>query len=219
MPRVHSQIARKDYPEQGIVKGQKYYKWTTRPGGRGRGILHRSPTYPKPQQLTSSDFLRRVYDINDLLAELQSFLPRDDIEAARDEAVNMAEELRDEQQEKLDNMPESLQYSPTGELLQERHDALEAFIDELQGVEIPDEVEEPDDEPDLPDEPLPPAPANYDSDEDFLQAEEKHREELREWESAAREHDDWQERQDAYDDFISELEDAISNMQGAEISV
>ena len=61
MPRVYTVRANKDYPDQNIEKGQTYFKWKTRPGGRGTGIVHRSPTYPKPWQLTSSPFLQELY--------------------------------------------------------------------------------------------------------------------------------------------------------------
>lgn len=41
-------------------------------------------------------------------------------------------------QERLDNMPEQLQYAPTGEMLQERIDSIQSAIDDIDGVEYPD---------------------------------------------------------------------------------
>lgn len=45
------------------------------------------------------------------------------------------EDIRDMAQDSLDNMPESLQESDTGQLLQERIDMLDGAIDELNSVE------------------------------------------------------------------------------------
>lgn len=47
MPRVQKQKAAKDYPDQGIQKGDTYFKWSFRYGG-----TYKSKTYPKPSQLT-----------------------------------------------------------------------------------------------------------------------------------------------------------------------
>ena len=55
-----------------------------------------------------------------------------------DELKSAIEELRDETQDKLDNMPESLQESSTGELLQERVDMLDEALDELESIDIDD---------------------------------------------------------------------------------
>lgn len=129
MPRVHSQKARKDYPAEGIVAGDIYYKWTLRPGGRGRGRLYRSSSYPKPWQLTSSPYLQEVYMIQDRVASLEF---SDSIESELGEIIGELEGVRDQCQESLDNMPESLQSSPTGELLQERIENMESAIQELE---------------------------------------------------------------------------------------
>lgn len=141
MPRVHKLTAAKDYPDKGIKKGDTYYKWTTRPGGRGKGIVHRQATYPKRQQLTSSDFLIQVYDIEDRIADL---VADDALEGERDSIVDDIRALAEEQSEKLSNMPEGLQQSPTGEILQERADACEAWASEIEAVTIPDEGDEGD---------------------------------------------------------------------------
>jgi hypothetical protein len=116
MPRVYSQKARKDYPQQGIKKGDIYYQWCKRPGGRGKGITYKSLTRPTRAQLTSSDFLSTVYGIFDA-----EFNEPSDFENAAEEVRTAGEEC----QEKLDNMPESLQYAPSGEMLQTRIDSCE----------------------------------------------------------------------------------------------
>lgn len=49
MPRVHTQKANKDYPSAGIKKGDMYYSWSFRYGGK-----RISKTPPRPSQLTQS---------------------------------------------------------------------------------------------------------------------------------------------------------------------
>lgn len=153
MPRVHTLKANKAYPDIGVAKGDTYYKWTTRPGGRGKGIVHRSKTYPKPQQLTSSDFLIQVYDLQDRLDDLAA---DDTLEGERDSIAEDIRALGEEQADKLSNMPDSLQSSPSGETLQNRADACEAWADDIESVEIP---EAPDDDEE-------PAAADPDADDD-----------------------------------------------------
>lgn len=140
MPRVHSQKAAKDYPNEGIRKGDVYYKWSLRPGGRGRGMLYRSKEYPKPWQLTSSPFLQQQYQIEHAIGEVDS------AEDAK-ELVEQIRELGEEAQGSLDNMPESLQYSPTGELLEERANACEEWASELESaIDDYENVDEEEDE-------------------------------------------------------------------------
>lgn len=45
------------------------------------------------------------------------------------------ESIRDNEQDKLDNLPENLQSSPNAELIQERIDCLDATIDELDSID------------------------------------------------------------------------------------
>lgn len=62
-----------------------------------------------------------------------------------EEIAEELEELKDTQQESLDNMPENLQYGSTGEMLQERIDELDGVIDELNQIswdDFEDEAEE-----------------------------------------------------------------------------
>jgi hypothetical protein len=128
MPRVKSQIAAKDYPEAGIKKGEKYYSWKFRYGGK-----HKSKSYPKPQQLTQSDFLQRVYEFND---EIEALEWSGDIKDDVQDLIDRILELRDECEEKRSNMPESLQDSGSGEILQNRYDSLDEMINDLEAVDL-----------------------------------------------------------------------------------
>jgi len=137
MPRVtHVKSARKDNPV--AKKGESYYWWKFRYGGKRFSL-----TYPRPSQLTQSAYLGAVYDLIDM-ANNWEIDPEDDgaVENMRDELYGSVEEIQSECQESLDNMPESLQYSPTGELLQERIDACDNAMNELDSIQEPDQWQE-----------------------------------------------------------------------------
>ena len=139
MKVYHVKKARKDYPEAGIKKGESYYWWKPRFWG-----VRRSKTYPSRQELTQSDFLCRVYDIEDEIAEGIEVDIEDDpseieseIENWLRDIISEIEELRDECEDKLYNMPEQLQdTSEAGILLQDRIDALDDWISDLESVDI-----------------------------------------------------------------------------------
>jgi hypothetical protein len=135
MPRVHFvKKARKTKRRYGIKKGKPYYWWRRRRPGAKCGYTCYSVTPPKPSQLTGSEFLSTVYGIQEGLEEMAV----DSKEAAEEFAQALrdaAEELRNlgsEQEEKAGNMPESLQESPTAELLRERATACEDMADKLE---------------------------------------------------------------------------------------
>lgn len=128
MARAHFvKKARKDYPKAGIKKGESYYWWKFRFGPK---VMSKTP--PKRSQLTQSDFLSQIYDIEDRISEMTADT---DFETEIQEIVSELENLRDECQEKLDNMPEQLQSCGSGEILQNRVDSLEEMISELESVD------------------------------------------------------------------------------------
>jgi len=133
MPRVYFvKKARKDYPAFGIKKGDSYYWWKFRYGG-----IYKSKTRPRPSQLTQSEFLGTIYAI---IEEIQDVTIDDfnSIDELRDFIEEKAEEIRilgEEQEDKLYNMPESLQDSETGWLLQDRADACYEIADELENID------------------------------------------------------------------------------------
>jgi len=138
MPRVtHVKAARQDNPV--CKKGESYYWWKFRYGGK-----HYSLTYPRPAQLTQSAYKGNLYNICDTQGNFSIDTSayegdfEDRLEQMKADAISQLEEIqssiqeaRDECQESLDNMPEQLQYAPTGELLQERIDALENVDNEI----------------------------------------------------------------------------------------
>lgn len=140
MPKVHFvKKARKDNPV--AKRGESYYWWQFAFSRRSF-----SKTRPRRSQLTRSDFLGQMYDLED---EIQAFeVDGESLDTVEDWISNTVDSLRtlaDEQEEKLYNMPDQLQYSETGELLQERAECTNAVADDLENVVIPD-IEDLDDE-------------------------------------------------------------------------
>ena len=130
MPRVNFvKKARKDISDE-IKAGDSYYWWKFRYGGK-----RVSKTPPKPKDLTQSDFLISVYNIEE---EIENFMAsdKDSFDSQKEDILGQIEELKSETEDKLGNMPEQLQYAPTGELLQERIDGLDEWYNELESIDF-----------------------------------------------------------------------------------
>jgi hypothetical protein len=135
MPKVtFVKSARKDYPNQGITKGESYYHWSFMSGGKG-GPKIRSKRKPRPSQLTQSEFWSQVLSWQESADDKTPELS--DIESEIGELKSDIEALRDEQLEKHDNLPPGLQDGPSGELIQGRYDALDEAYNILDSIEIP----------------------------------------------------------------------------------
>lgn len=142
MPKIHTVAkAQKDYPEAGIVRGDTYYwyKQKIMSGGGWHSKLTRTKTMPAPGSITQSPYQQVVNELQKVSYGFQNADTFEELDSMRVDLVGELEALRDEQQEKLDNLPESLQSGPTGELLQERYDALEEQISALNDVDVPDD--------------------------------------------------------------------------------
>lgn len=132
MPKVHYvKAARKSNPVANV--GESYYWWKFRYGGKKY-----SKTPPKPSKLTQSDFLSQYYGIQEGV-EVQSFDSVDDFDIYKEELIGELETLRDEQEEKFENMPESLQGGSTGDLIQGRIEGLEEWLDSIGQIEVDDD--------------------------------------------------------------------------------
>lgn len=127
MPRVHFvKAARKENPVAKV--GQSYYWWKFRNGGK-RYSLER----PKPWDLTQSPFRKQYLMIEHSISTMtaESF---DDLESQIESITEEIRQLGEECRENRENMPESLQDSETGQLLEERADGMESWADELENV-------------------------------------------------------------------------------------
>lgn len=134
--------AQKDYPAHGIEKGESYYWWKFRHGSK-----HFSKTRPRPSQLTQSDYLSSAYALQEQIEDLQ-YSP-DIMEDVPGDLRNVADELRtlgSEQEDKICNMPDSLQDSEVAERLRARAEACEEIAGELESAA--DEIEDLDVEED-----------------------------------------------------------------------
>lgn len=147
MARLHHvKKARRDYKEHGIRKGESYFWWKFRFGGK-----RMSKTRPRRSQLTQSEFMATMMDAeDDLAATVQDFNDSHDFKALADALEELSERIRttgEEQEEKRSNMPDSLQDSETGSLLEQRAEACEGTAQQLEDaagaiLELADEENE-----------------------------------------------------------------------------
>ncbi len=146
MARAHFvKKARKDNPAHGIKKGDTYYWWKFRRGGK-----HYSKTHPRPSQLTQSEYLSTAYALQEQIEDMK--INPSDLQAAADELRSVADEVRtlgQEQESRIDNMPDSLQDSDTAQLLRGRAEACESLADELESAASEIEDLDPAGEPGL----------------------------------------------------------------------
>lgn len=110
-------------------KGESYYWWAFRFGGK-----HYSKEPPKPSQLTQSAFLSQVYDLNDQISAL-SATDSDDLRGQLDSIAEEFRTLADECESNRSNMPESLQESDSGILLEERSNMCNEIADNLENID------------------------------------------------------------------------------------
>jgi len=196
MPKVtYVRKARKDNPV--CKKGEPYYWWKFPFSGRRFSL-----TYPKPQQLTQSGYFISVYDLLDKANDWHVIAgDESDYQNYIDEIASDIAEIGDQCQESLDNMPEALQYAPTGELLQERIDACYEAQNEIECLQEPDQWQEVRDQQEEHDQWRADEPEDDGADND-------------KWEEA---HEDWQadepDKPEEFEDFdSSDATTAIDNM-------
>ncbi len=152
MPRLNFvKKARKNNPRAGVKAGESYYWWANRMPGSASGVKRFSKTRPEPWQLLPpGSFGSTVGELEHRLGQLSL-----DEAATGDDATDDAKEacadslksevaeivgeirsLGEEQTEKRDNMPEGLQQGDTGQLLEDRAQAMEDWADELEQIDI-----------------------------------------------------------------------------------
>lgn len=150
----HVKRALKDYPENGISKGQGYYWWyAPRSSRKVRARKVRSRTPPRRSQLTSSEFLSDIWEAEDRLGEAAVGVnSQESLKDFAEELEYVASDLRtlaQEQEDKLGNLPDSLQESETGTLLRDRQENCERIADELDQLASELQSSDAGDDPDL----------------------------------------------------------------------
>lgn len=205
MPRVHHvKKARKDNPV--CKKGGSYYWWKFRYGGKRYSL-----TYPKQSQLTQSAYYASLYDLQDEI-ENADCDDSDSFESLRDSVAETLQEIGQECQDSLDNMPEQLQYAPTGELLQERIDACDSAVSDVECLDAFDEEEplEGDYEEECPN--CEGSGNDPEGDEDSECDECAGSGKIMDEAGLDAEQSDWEERQhEHYENMKSEMSDYVSN--------
>ena len=176
MPRVFTATAAKDYPDQGIRKGDRYWFWTPY---RGRKI--RSGTYPLPSAVESNATRSSYLSLQEALHEdLQHsdtvYAIGDAVVAAHDEAIRVSEELR----EKAENIEDGFGHeTEQSQLFNEQADDVETWAGDLENTDIPDEPGK---------EPVHPArkdfPEGEAGDEEYEGALNNYDEEYEDWKNA-----------------------------------
>lgn len=128
MARVHTAKASKDYPKQGILKGQTYYWWQL-----FKQPKQMSLTRPKGSQLTGSGKISEAREAFEALeVAINEAKNPEDIIDALNECADAIQSVADEYRESKENMPESLQESPTAQQCEENADSLESAKSEIE---------------------------------------------------------------------------------------
>lgn len=130
--RKYKVVARKDYPEEQIKKGDLY--WYCEPKRRRAGVRKiRRKTEAELNQWIQSyrnrfkgEFTTNMEDWEKRLGELSS-------EEERDELYQEVQDFYQEKCDNLTNLPEQLQES---HILNEQIEQLDNFMEEIEGTEI-----------------------------------------------------------------------------------
>lgn len=115
--------------EKKIEVGEAYYWWQFYKRGKN---IRCGTCRPQAHELINSPYGSAICELQNRDFTRDS---AEDYESLRDELVDELENLKSEQEEKKQSMPEQLQEtSSSAEMLQERYDNLESVIDELQSL-------------------------------------------------------------------------------------
>lgn len=178
-----------------IKAGDKYYEWKHRHAAPSR--QHASHGSPRQSELCTgkmSGVYAAIEGLEDTIAEARK---TNDISGLVDALNTAAEEVgsvKDEYEEGLGNMPDSLQQSSSGEAIQEKIDGLQEFQDALENAA--QEVETSVDEYAALEEPTEPETVEPedDTDEAKEKAEEENDGNQEDYETAKNEFEAEQER-------------------------
>lgn len=151
----------------------------------------------KPYETTANEYVREVGRINyDFANDIGSASTIEDLEELKSALVTELEGIRDEQEEKRENLPEQFQDAGPGEIITERYDNLEGVIGSLEDIDFDLEEELTEDLDEMLDKVL---------DLDSLEEEEA----LKMEDDAIRDrYKEWADEQDS--EKVTELQEAIT---------
>lgn len=200
MPRVHfvkcarkpnAVVSKQDIEDARSGKNPdaaSFYWWKFRYGGK-----RFKKTRPRGSELTQSEYLSNIYSIQEEVDDADPVY--EDLSSWVDELRDRVQEIADEQRDKRENMPENLQDSYTGCLLEERADCCDNVVSELGSIDIPEGEyadEESDPEPDEDDK------STWGDDEDYETA-----------------HDNWTFCKEEWEnEKVAEVKSAVSDAVG-----
>ena len=92
----------------------------------------------KKSETTENYYLQQVYGLQENYEERLHNSTGEDLEDIKSELVDELETLKDECQERFDNIPEQLQDGDAGQLLQERIDSLDGVISDVDSTDVQD---------------------------------------------------------------------------------
>lgn len=130
---------------QRVIKPGENYKYYTRRFSRiGKGVRynHCSACPVRPTDLSSSPMAELTEAQQAAQTAIDSASCGADLQAAIEELKSVAEDIKQRAEDSLENMPEGLrENSDSGQQLQERIDALESYVSELESVSIDESLE------------------------------------------------------------------------------
>jgi hypothetical protein len=207
MPRVtHVKKARKDHPAGGIKKGESYYWWAFRYGGK-----RYSKVYPKQSQLTNSDKLSRIYAAQESIQDAMC----DDAELMREVVEAAAEEIREvgeEYQESCDNIRDQFTDSPTADECEEKAEACSSLADELEGIDFDSLPEKPSDD-DEPEEPEDPGEEPHEEKKDTWGDHDSYGEAKAAWDLKADEYEKYRTALEEYENDVETYDNAMGDLR------
>jgi hypothetical protein len=117
-----------------IKPGETYYEWTTRAGGRGKGVTHRRchRHKPRPSELTTSEHRKMAYaqreSIEDAVTSFRADHDHESLKSALEDAKTEIESHVETIEERISNMEERFPNGcPTLETLNDYKDNFEEF--------------------------------------------------------------------------------------------
>jgi len=124
-----------------IKPGENYYHYTRRFSRIGKGVryTHCSEHRPRPTDLSSSP-MAEIYEAQEDAAKaIHAADNCADMMQAIEDLKSVVEDVKSRAEDSLENMPEGLrESSDSGNTLQERIDALDSYISELENVSVED---------------------------------------------------------------------------------
>lgn len=151
MARIHhakkstrGQVIKCKHCQREIRPGENYKYYTRRFSRIGKGVRynHCSACPVRPTDLSSSPMAELTEAQQTAQAAIDSASNGPELQSAIEDLKSVAEDIKQRAEDSLENMPEGLrENSDSGQQLQERIDALDSYISELDNISIDESLE------------------------------------------------------------------------------